>query len=166
MSNELVVIDGNLLDADVSVIAHQTNCYGVMGAGIAKQIRERSPRTFLEYRELCSPDIPKEYLLGHAQIVNVAGDFPYAWYVANLFSQYGCFNDDGRATNYFAFALAFNSLIAQMYQKDITGTIGIPYGIGCGLAGGDFSIVSTIINDALAMNDGVKCVAYRYVPQS
>ena len=31
---------GNLLQADTPMIAHQVNCQGVMGAGIARQIRK------------------------------------------------------------------------------------------------------------------------------
>lgn len=33
--------DGNLLDAKTDVIAHQVNCQGVMGAGIALQIKNK-----------------------------------------------------------------------------------------------------------------------------
>ena len=33
---------GNLLQADAPMIAHQVNCQGVMGAGIARQIRKIS----------------------------------------------------------------------------------------------------------------------------
>ena len=34
-------ITGNVLDSDAPIIAHQVNCMGVMGAGVAKCIREK-----------------------------------------------------------------------------------------------------------------------------
>ena len=38
---------GDLIeDAKVDIVCHQTNCQGVMGAGIAKQIRDTWPRVF------------------------------------------------------------------------------------------------------------------------
>ena len=33
------IVNGDLLKADLPIIAHQTNCLGVMGAGIAKSIK-------------------------------------------------------------------------------------------------------------------------------
>ncbi len=44
-------VDEDLLQVQADVIAHQVNCQGVMGAGIAKQIRNRllSREQFLEY---------------------------------------------------------------------------------------------------------------------
>ena len=43
-------VNGNLLTyPGISVIAHQTNCLGVMGGGIAKQIKARNPDFFKRY---------------------------------------------------------------------------------------------------------------------
>ena len=39
-------VKGNLLDSDCDYICHQVNCQGVMGSGIAKQIRERWPEVY------------------------------------------------------------------------------------------------------------------------
>ena len=42
------VIDGNLLDFpnDINVIAHSCNTRNIMGAGIAKQIKDRYPEAY------------------------------------------------------------------------------------------------------------------------
>lgn len=40
----MIVLEGNLLDAPFQFIAHQVNCRGVMGAGLAKQIKQKYPR--------------------------------------------------------------------------------------------------------------------------
>ena len=37
------IIEGNLLEAPERIIVHQTNCMGVMGSGIAKQIKAKYP---------------------------------------------------------------------------------------------------------------------------
>ena len=35
------IIEGNLFDSNAHIIAHQVNCQGVMGSGVAKQVKER-----------------------------------------------------------------------------------------------------------------------------
>jgi len=35
------IINGNILDAKETFICHQVNCQGVMGAGLAKAIRNK-----------------------------------------------------------------------------------------------------------------------------
>ena len=57
-----MIIDkiGDILHTEADVICHQVNCKGVMGAGLAKQIRNQIPikftifleRTFLQGPEL------------------------------------------------------------------------------------------------------------------
>lgn len=47
-------IVGDLLKQDkVDIICHQTNCKGVMGAGIAFQIKRTYPEVFKKYKEFC-----------------------------------------------------------------------------------------------------------------
>ena len=44
---------GDILKAEEKVIIHQTNCLGIMGGGLAKQIREQHPKVYKEYKKLC-----------------------------------------------------------------------------------------------------------------
>ena len=46
-------IEGDLLKTNVEVIIHQTNCKGVMGAGIALQIKNNYPEVFKYYVYFC-----------------------------------------------------------------------------------------------------------------
>lgn len=47
-------VRGDLLEDDsLEAIAHGCNCAGAMGAGIAKDIRERWPAMFREYKRRC-----------------------------------------------------------------------------------------------------------------
>ena len=45
------IVKGNLLDATEDIIAHQVNCMGVMGSGLAKQIRNKYPEVYANYKD-------------------------------------------------------------------------------------------------------------------
>ena len=51
-------INGDLLkvqkELNLDVICHQVNCQGVMGSGIAKQIRDTYPIVYDNYKKKCS----------------------------------------------------------------------------------------------------------------
>lgn len=53
-----------------------------------------------------------------------------------------------RQTNYAALAAALFSFFRDCAQKNQSAIIRLPYGLGCGLAGGDWNTVLAIINDA------------------
>lgn len=57
---------GDLLQADEAVIAHGCNTHGVMGAGVAKLIRQQHPDAYHLYRQAC---LAGSFLLGSAQPV-------------------------------------------------------------------------------------------------
>lgn len=107
-----------------------------MGAGIALQIKKTYPEVFKHYREFC-----KKYgsiLLGRTLFVNCND----GKIVANLFGQDG-FGRGFCQTDYAALEQSISSLAkaATKYRK----SVGFPYKIGCDLAGGDWDIVSKII---------------------
>ena len=116
-----------------TVICHQVNCCGVMGAGLAKQIRDKWPVVFDEYKKICGTD-----KLGDSQNVKVG---PHL-YVANLFVQDG-YGRDKRYTNYAALTAA----LFRAMKENPRATFRIPYGLGCGLAGGDWETVLDIIKE-------------------
>ena len=43
-------VNGNILEATEDIICHQVNCQGVMGSGLAKQIRSKWPSVFADYK--------------------------------------------------------------------------------------------------------------------
>jgi len=43
---EVIYKIGDVLKAETKVIAHQVNCKGVMGAGLAKQVKSKFPIVF------------------------------------------------------------------------------------------------------------------------
>lgn len=43
------IIYGDILDITEGIICQQVNCMGVMGSGLAKQIKYKYPRVYYEY---------------------------------------------------------------------------------------------------------------------
>mgnify|MGYP001188983797 CR=1 FL=1 len=142
------VVKGNLLYAPVDVIGHQVNCKGVMGAGIAKQLRNKYSELFSEYKEyLVTHPRPLGDLLMHHQY-----GLPL---VANLFGQDG-YGRGRRYTDYHALESALGELYDLAYLNGWT--VALPYGIGCGLAGGDWDTVYKIIESIFTEVD---CYLYK-----
>lgn len=151
----MVIRWSDLLEANVDIIAHQVNCKGVMGAGLARQIREKYPDVYERYKDLCNrPEYRggnSELLLGRCQIIEV-NQASKPKFVLNLFAQ----NDYGRQgvyTNYIAFASCMVQINDFCNSFNHRLTVGMPYGIGCGLAGGDLLKTLFIINQTITDAD-------------
>ncbi|NDG52854.1 MAG: hypothetical protein EBY39_07510 [Flavobacteriia bacterium] len=142
------IIDGNLLDFpnEIDFIAHSCNTHNVMGAGIAREIKNRYPNAY-------SSDC-------HAMMEgdNVLGNFSFA--VTDATQNKGIFNmytqdkiGGERAVNYEAFYTALenvaNYIEWQSKHECEKKVLGLPFGISCGLAGGSWTIIFAMINDIL-----------------
>lgn len=168
MNNEVKHIKGNLLDfpsycktnrneyVGINVIAHSCNCQNVMGAGIAKQIKDRFPQAFEADRERWD----NEYNDGghwRSQI----GDYSKAEIeskflpnnkgrIYNLYTQSG-YSTSKREVNYEYFWRAMKAMQEDLlFIQHETGeqqVLGLPYGISCGLAGGNWEIIKAMIED-------------------
>lgn len=128
---------GSVLDSDAPIIAHQVNCIGVMGAGVAKCIRKKYPDIMTTYSRWC-----KTY---GSNLLGMVLDYPTDnnQIIANCFAQDKTGSD--RQTNYEAF---YNCLVNLKKAVDYYGfehRIAFPYKIGCGLGGGDWSIILAMI---------------------
>lgn len=136
----MIVVDGDLLDVTDGLIAHQVNCKGVMGAGVAAQIARRYPAVKAEYVMYCDGALPVE-LLGQVLVVRATPSL----LVANVFGQ----ESPGRGlrTDYHAVAVAVRRLVA-FGERHAPGELHVPYGMGCGLAGGDWETYSAVLEDA------------------
>ena len=137
-------VNGNLLTyPGISVIAHQTNCLGVMGGGIAKQIKARNPEFFKRYYHTCKSKKDAHNLLGKVQVIKSDDG---SQYIANLFGEYSfCesiapYEEGGkpRHTDYDALSKCLSKLHSWLVEHNIN-TVGIPRLLGCGLAGGDWN---------------------------
>ena len=81
-----------------------------MGAGIAKQMKQKYPDNFDYYKELCDEfSYRPELLLGQCQLTMNSDDtmpLPYTRYIANLFGQVG-YGRDKQQTDLKALFQAF-----------------------------------------------------------
>lgn len=143
------IVKGDLLEATEDVIIHQTNCQGVMGGGVAYQIKVKYPEIDKEYKELCN-EIESSRLLGTIQILDLQEDGKS---ICNLFGQnsFGI----GLQTNYEALESGLEEIkriVKNKNNKFFNKTLAMPYNIGCGLGGGDWNVVFEIIEKVF--NDG------------
>ena len=149
-----------LNDAQSGIICHQVNCQGVMGSGIALAIRNKWPIVFEEYKKYVDKKLEFDGWSGGAPDADsLLGDFlpvqvdDNLW-VGNLFSQcsYGrnpAAQRFGRYTSYDALDICFRNVAtwATVMEGDEVVLREVHYPqIGCGLGGGDWSIVSKIID--------------------
>lgn len=129
-------IKGDLLESQAKVRCHQVNCRGVMGAGLAKQVKEKYPEVYEQYHALC--DQFGSLLLGHTQFV-VCHD---GTVMANLFAQ-----DDYGTSKVQTNLAAMDECLAQVaaFCHRVNEMPAFPKLLGCGLAGGDWGEVSGLI---------------------
>lgn len=135
----------DIFKSGADVICHQVNCQGVMGSGIAKQVREKYPWVYGTYKEACSSDVPHSDLLGWALCVYINEK----QIIANIFAQdkYGY---EGKCyTDYNALKDGLEN-VKEWYPKK---TIAIPYLIGCHRGGGDWNVVHKMIEEVFADSD-------------
>lgn len=125
----------DLLSVVTGIICHQVNCQGVMGAGLAKALKEKYPSIFPSYQKYCKLG---QFRPGMVQFCRVADQL----YVCNMAGQ-DRYGTRTRQTDYDALA----SCLAKLHTKsvEIGLTPYIPFKMGCGLAGGNWSIVSQLI---------------------
>ena len=113
-----------------------------MGAGIAKVIKNKWPNVYTQYKDFCKGFNYSKVLLGKAQICKTK-DNPIK-YVANLFGEYSYTESvapyKNRHTDYKALETALEKLKKFCEDRDIK-ELGIPYKLGCGLAGGNWDNV-------------------------
>ena len=133
------IIKGDILKSDADIICHQVNCMGVMGSGLAKQIRSQYPEVYTHYKQLCNSKLPKD-LLGNTQIVEAHN----GGYFANVFGQLK-YGTDKQHTDYNALKNGLE--IVAKRAKQYNESVAIPYGIGCGLGGGDWEFVNEFIKE-------------------
>lgn len=159
---ELIEIEGNLLETECTVIAHQVNCMGVMGSGVARAIKNKWIDVFLEY--LKGIQTLDHNCLGGCFIVPAEENK----YVANLFGQYfynGYFNDQElymkqelwkrpgldengnlRFTNYEALYTSLEQLKEEMVKYGVN-SVAFPYGMGAVRGGGNWEVIKKMIEE-------------------
>lgn len=138
---------GDLLKSDCDVFMHQANCRSTMGSGIAKSIRAKFP---VVYEVDCASLLKPEEKLGtytYAEVENSNKTIQ----IVNLYGQLNYGADRKLYTNYEALENALHSYLTDRLEREgsLEGLkIGVPKYMGCARAGGDWSIVSVILQKA------------------
>lgn len=145
------IVNDDILNCTENIICQQVNCKGVMGAGLAKQIKNKYPKVYYDYKRILNWS-KKEYERGYAKNKYPLGAVQFIRVednkvVANIFGQLN-YGRDKRYTNYEALQKGFYGVLEAVTwdNSKMKGySIAIPYGIGCSLAGGDWNVVYKII---------------------
>lgn len=139
----------DIFESGADVICHQVNCQGVMGNGIARQVRERYPNVFEVYKAMCVLSKRNgKSLLQNVQRVQINEK----QVILNLFAQNKYGYNGHCYTNYDALKTCLIQ-INDMY-KNTNKTIAFPYLMSCARGGGDWSIVYKMIEDAFKDYNG------------
>lgn len=133
--------EGDLLSVEKGIIVHGCNAQGVMRSGVAKLIREKYPEAYERYRRV-----------HESRGLNV-GDVIFEWInedliIANAITQQN-FGGDPQVVyvDYEGLRRCFEK-VAEMASAT-----GLPVHfplIGCGLANGEWSVVSKIVDETLS----------------
>ncbi len=134
-------------------IAHGCNCFCVMGAGVAGQLRSQFPQV-AEADDLEDDYFTdKRHKLGGFSIADHDNGVNVCY---NVYSQY----KPGPSIDYGALLNCFMNL--NKVRKDIPRSLYIPR-IGAGIAGGDWNIIEKLINIA---TPNINIVVVDYCPNA
>ena len=143
----ITIKKGNLLEATETVIAHQVNCFGAVG-GLADAVFEKWPYAEEDYYQLI--DRAKHLgILGYTQLTGQQED---GHVIANLFGQFH------PGADYRPEALAKSLAMLGTIARDMEWSVALPYGLSCGICGGNWDEVLDIIERTM---EGVDCVIYQ-----
>lgn len=139
----IAFVDGDLIALGKSgvfdVIVHGCNCFHSFGGGIAAQIANQIPEAMLADQVTVQGDLTK---MGTYTVATVQPKKNQFLTVVNAYTQY--FPGPQEKFDYDNLAD-----VLELIRKDFNGKrIGLPW-IGCGIAGGDRSIVESIIRTVM-----------------
>ena len=134
--------NGNILDVEDGFIIHQVNNLGVMGSGVALAVRRVYPSHYEDYKSFIG-NKGEDGVLGDLVISEVTESLT----VIGMFSQKGVkslFNKCPTREEYFRSCL---EKIKKLYEKNPNRRFYMPYLIGCVRGGGDWEIISAMIEE-------------------
>jgi len=135
-------VDKDIFHVENGYLVHQVNGLGAMAAGLAKAVSLRWP---VVKRWYVSAVEAGELKLGDIQVISVGPSL----YVVNLVGQHG-YGRDKRYTDYAAVEAGLKKLVPVVEQSGLP--VYFPYLMGCGLGGGSWKVVESLID--------------RYLPQA
>ena len=144
----------DIFESGADIICHQVNCQGVMGSGVAKQVRDRYPSVYEAYKQWCK-DLKPQELLGRSQYCSIQ---PFSMLeienvnrelrgIINIFGQKDYGYNGKCYTDYDALKRALNSVhqFVKLFSTDLI--IAFPYKFGCARGGGNWNTVYRMIEE-------------------
>ena len=185
--NEVRTIEGNLLDfppycktdpdkyIGINAIAHSCNTRNIMGGGIAKQIKNRYPQAYEADTKAYNTEYDQD-----GQYVHWLSKFSKAeinskflpdgkGYIYNMYNQ-AYMGRDRRQVLYEDFWQALKRVEQDLYRINVEKheydpssppVLGLPYGISCGLAGGNWGIIKAMIEDIFSESP-IQCYIVKF----
>lgn len=125
---------GDLLKSDCDVICHQVNLQGVMGGGLAFQIATTYPKVEKTYK----------YVAEHYK--NLGGKVHFSCVAENgkRVVIANCFSQNKDFTTNYSWLRKVCERVRKFCELNNFKSVGIPKNYGCGIAHGDWKIVSGI----------------------
>ncbi len=144
----LEIRKGNILDASEPMIMQQCNCVTVRSHGLSAQIVKRYPwANVYERRPARSSNCAQKFSIPGTYCIDVKADLS----IIHLFAQVYP-GKPGSYQRYYPKYYPDTSLSRVGYFQEcindlegITNKIAVPWGIGCGLAGGNWDIYQSIL---------------------
>lgn len=139
---------GDMLSCESGVLIHGCNAHGVMGSGIAWSVREKYPAAYEAYHAYC------ENFRKNLNISSIVGDvvdckIDENLIIMNAITQETFGRDKKVYVDYSAIYTCFKKVLAITQERYPHLTVNYPL-IGAGLGGGDWSIISDIIDTAFS----------------
>lgn len=149
---EIKEYNGNLFDSKAEVLCHQVNTFGVMGAGIAAEVKKRFPGVYEEYKKTCELyKIMGRSKEGKALVLKTGNEKDQ--YIANLFGQKDWMTE---------YSLLESALRDLLWWMETHGKkyVAFPYNMSCGLASGNWNIVRAMI-EGIFCDTGIQVEIWR-----
>lgn len=153
------VVHGDVLKVERGIILHGCNAQGVMGSGIAKQIKEQFPKAYETYRK-----VYEEHGLQLGSIVwksvGKSGETYNKW-IGNCITQnlYGKSGD--RFVSYDAIADCMEKVVDFLEINCFEQGFPVVFPqIGAGLGGGNWNVIEKIIDETIP--DFYEKILYMY----
>lgn len=150
MSITLLLHD-DILNIKKGIIVHGVNCQGVMGAGIARAIRDKYCGVYIDYKRYCDNAYNKQSLLGNIVVSNINQDLMI---VSGFTQEYYGRDKNTVYVNYNAVESVFKKVNELAMINNLP--VYFPL-IGAGFANGNWDTIRNIINNTLT-RDGTLVV--------
>lgn len=134
------IISGNILDINSGIVMQQVNCQNVMGSGVAKALYQKYPIIKEAFHKL-SHDREPEDLLGCIQKIKINDHLT----MVNSFTQLNYGRSNFKYTD--EELLIENIIVLDYWSMIFKQTAYVPYGIGCGLANGDWTVIQKALEE-------------------